>query len=508
MQQRQRIRSISRPTGTGHIDWSGSFLQIRRDAGRFTRQTGGRSRRTLAFALVCLFTLQLMLPGCGRTSVDVPTPMPTETATDVESATPTPVASTAIESSSAEPSPSATGTAHPPENPPVWAADDFTVPAGSGVSREDWLLFLEKSLLDSFSAYSGAHAFLEPFGFTVEPSAGSGEWHVTCLVAMAWFTPGSGMMQFMSNRELTGVSLLALEREGGLSLVDLSSDFAGEEIPAAVEAALQASYRAWVDAWDDGSSTQVAALPTISTALERTPIGSLHSDFLPPAQDSATADLDGDGKDETIEVVYREDDTRWELRCGDAFISDWYEAPEGMYLVDLDRDDGRREIAVCDHGPSSDDTTTFYAYDDGAFRRIGSISGILPDGDGKGRLSTHARSWQGPLLTWFFRIEYALDASGRLAMMPTRWYASDLPVTVKVDLTTYAEPGTENAGPVLPAGTACTIDLSDISTWFRLTAQDGTQGWIRFIDGENLQLPGGGAILNQVDVLDGIVAAD
>ena len=467
------------------------------------------SYKTGALVRACLLTLQVGLFGCGRTAAGEPTPAPTETVRSTESPTATATPAATPTPSVVASGSSAAGTAQPDLDPPDWAAaGDFEVPAGSGVSHDAWLVFLEQSLRDSFSAYSGAHAFLEPFGFASEPSAGSGEWRITCLVAMAWFTPGSGMMQYMSNRELSGVSLLVLEREGSLSLVDLSSDFAGEAIPQAVEDALQASYRAWVDAWEDDAPSDVAALPTITTPLERTPIGGLHGDFLPPAQASVSVDLDGDGKDELVEMVYREDDTRWEMRCGEAFATDWYDTPEGVYLVDLKRDDGRLEIAVCDRGPSSDELTTYYAYREGAFFRVGSISGLVPDGDGSGRLSTYARSWQGPLLTWFFRIEYELGDDGRLRMMPARWYASDLPVTVKVDVATYAAPFTENPGPVLPAGTACTIDLSDVSEWFRLTAQDGTQGWVRFIDGESLQPPGGGEIRNQLDVLDGIVAAD
>ena len=466
------------------------------------------SRQGVRVFLPVLLTLTLLVGACGRTTPPDATASPNGTQSSA-TATPADVSPTATpaSASAAQTDPSVTASAQPTESFRPWAADDFEVPSGSAVSRDAWIAFLHAALRDGFSAYSGAHAFIEAFGFQSEPSAGSGEWRVNGFVSIAWFTPGSGMMQFMSNRELSGVSMLVLEQDGRLTLADLASDFTDQAEPEAVEASLQAAYREWLDTWESACPAGVAALPTVDAPIVRTPVGSLHDDFLPPAQGTITADLDGDGTEETLEVVYREDDTKWEMRCGTYTVTEWYEAPEGVYLVDLDKGDGRLEIAVTDRGPSSDETTTLYAWQKTGFVRVGNVSGILFDGDGNGRVSTYARSWQGPLLTWFFRIEYALDAMGRLAMVPTKWYASALPVTLKRDLATYAAPETEDAGVVLPAGTAVTIDLSDITEWFRLTAKDGTQGWIRFVDGENLQLPGGGTI-NQTDVLDGIVAAD
>ncbi len=473
------------------------------------------SKKAIAL-LLALFLLNA--GGCGRTG----NPSGTETSSaspDAESTTAASTSSslpaeTSLPPATAETSASATEATVSPEPDvsrilvPFFASNDFTVPSGSTVTPENWREFLRHAIEGELSSYSGTKTFMQAYGFSNEPGAGSGEYQLKCSLSNVWFFPGNGMGQFADNREVLDMSLTVLEQEGKLSLLALQYDYSEAAVPNFAEKALQASYEAWVTDWEAKAGKDIAAIPALTTQIGYEIVGSLSKDFQPPAKGEATADLDGDGTPETVRVTYSGlEESKWEIGVREAVMSSYYEMPEGAYVVDINKADKQREVAITDHGPSSDDHTQLFTYRSGEVVKIGSVSGILFAGDGKGRVSTYARSWQGPLLTWFFRIEYQLDDAGRLAMMPTRWYASDLPLKTKQAMQLYDKPDADEPGVTLQAGTEVIMDLSDISTWFHLKAADGTEGWIKYQNGENLVFPDG-SLHNQLDILDGIVSAD
>ncbi len=477
------------------------------------RATAPRTGRIAALfprilAVSVLSVLLTAFSGCGRQGgadgTGFPTPEqtetvnPTPTLTPSESVTPTPTPSPDV---TATPDASeATGEGRP------FAANDFKVPEGSAVTQDQWLVFIRKSLLEKMSSYSGSQGFIEAYGFTSAVGGGSGEHQLSCNVETAWFSPGSRAEDFDTSRETFGVAMTVLEQSGTLKLLTYESDYTESGAPAASEKALRDMFTAWAGEWQENSGKTPAAVPTVTDPVLATPIGGLTGDFLPPAQGETMADLDGDGTKETIRVVFREDDAKWEIHVGDTMISDWYESPAGAYLVDLDKGDGQVEVAVADHGPSDDALTSLYRYRNGVLEPVGSVSGILFASDGKGHVSTYASSYRGPMLTWFFRIEYALNSTGRLAMIPTRWYTAKVSLTAKRDLPLYAEADSKKAGAVLKAGTPVVMDLSDVVNWFHVKAADGTEGWLWYQDGENLMLPDGGLVPQQ-DALDGIYSA-
>lgn len=476
-----------------------------------------RVMKKLGLVLVFVLCLSLVAAGgCGRTqepSDETPTPSATDLVTqspeDSASATPSNAPS---ETGMPTDSPSAEG---PPEggggfpgDPDAtdhFAADDFSVPAGSAISKSDWLRFIRHEVALGLSPYSASQQFFEAYNFSVMPSAGSGEWQLSFTIVLAYYEPGSKDMFGPWGPETQGVTLIALEQADALTRLDLAFDYQEQDIPGRVTEGLRAQYDYWTAQWNRAASKGLEAIPPVGTRIAATPVVKIPEPFLTRVEGSATVDLDGDGRQEQLTIRYENDDSLT-LTAGNAEIRTWCVAPEGAYLVDLDERDGRVEIALTDHGPSSDDITLLYALRDGALEQVGAVSGILFAGDGKGRISTYSRGWQGPLLTWFFNIEYELN-EGVVAMMPTRWYASTVPVTLRVDLPLYKTADKTEQGVTLAAGTPATIVLSDVSEWFQLETADGTSGWIRFADSDNLQLPDG-RLIPQQDVLDGIVAAD
>ena len=473
--------------------------------------------RSARFLVVMLLTGSLAFgSGCGRnvppigeTVAPVSTNESSQTAEPGSSTSQTNHAqSTAIPPAGTSAEPSGSGNAGYPQDPATvvaFAADDFEVPVGSHHDKSEWLRLIRTAIEEALPVYSASKQFFEAFHFQVAPSAGSGEWQVDCSIVLATHEPGAQDMYGPWGPEVKGVALIVLEQASALSCLDVQFDYQEKDIPDVVTDGLRAQHGFWMEQWNRAASKGVEAIPAITTPIAAIPVAKRVDPFVNPFEGQAMADLDGDGIQEEVRVVY-DADSQLHITAGNAVLNTWYNSPEGAYLVDLDSRDGRMEIAVVDYGPSSDDITMLYALEKDAFVEVGAVSGILFQGDGKGRISTYARGSQGPLLTWFFNIEYELS-EGRVAMMPTRWYASSVPVTLRVDLPLYAQADAPAAGLVLPVGTQAVITLSDVSEWFRLDAPDGRQGWIRFVDAENLLLPDGTRI-HQQEAMDGIVAAD
>ena len=453
------------------------------------------------------------LPASGNREASIgtrETPRPSEPSveTDPTRAAQSPAQSPAPSSATASGRPAGTEESGYPQDPAirdVFAANDFEVPVGSHHDKSEWLRLIRAAMEEALPLNSASKPFVEAFHFQVAPSAGSGEWRVDCAIVVAAHEPGAKDPFGPWGPEAQGVVMTVLEQADALSCLDVQFEYEQRVIPDVVIDGLLAQYRFWMEQWNRAASKGVAPIHSVETPIPAIPVVKRGDPFLTPFEGTVEADLDGDGIREVVHAVY-DMESRLVVTAGNAVLHTWYDNPEGVYLVDLDTRDNRIEIAIADHGPSSDETTLLYALEEDAFVEVGAVSGILFQGDGKGRISTYARSWQGPLLTWFFDIEYELS-EGRVAMMPTRWYASSVPVTMRVELPLYTQPDASAAEWVLPEGTRATITLSDVSEWFRLDGPDGRQGWIRFVDAEHLLLPDGSR-MHQLEAMDGIVAAD
>lgn len=487
----------------------------RYDAGVERKSATWRVSRLFVPLVVSLGVI-LAVSGCGRSAAP-PTrsmePSASVTPSDPQSATsPTDQPSEQTGAITPEPSEAQVGVDGSgvtyPSDPAIretFALDDFQVPEGSRVSKEEWLTFIRMAIDRALPVFSASQRFHEAYDFSVAPSAGSGEWQVQFSLVLGYHEPGATSPFGPWGPEIQQADLVALEKDGLLTALDLQLNYLEGEVPEPVITALQHQYDYWMEQWKRASSKGVEPIPAITTPIAATPVVQVPQPFAAPLSGEMTADLDGDGRTELVTVRYGSD-YRLRITAGEAVLETWYDTPEGVYLVDVDEADGRLELAVTDYGPSSDEITQLLAYENGVLTDVGTVSGILFAGDGKGRISTYARGWQGPLLTWFFNIEYELR-EGRVEMMPTRWYASSVPVSLRHDMTLYGAPDSDVTGEVWPAGTEAVITLSDVSKWFRLDTADGRQGWIQFHDRDNLLLPDG-SVVDQQEALDGIVAAD
>ena len=120
-------------------------------------------------------------------------------------------------------------------------------------------------------------------------------------------------------------------------------------------------------------------------------IGWLWGETVTPLSVNTTisVDLDEDGKEELISVTFSENEDLFlvspEICVNDTVFDETYmretiglymESPDiaTWYIFDVDLQDGYKEIAVYEDGPSGDPWTTLFRYEEGQLHRIGGFS--------------------------------------------------------------------------------------------------------------------------------------
>ena len=120
-------------------------------------------------------------------------------------------------------------------------------------------------------------------------------------------------------------------------------------------------------------------------------IGWLWGETVTPLSVNTTisVDLDEDGKEELVSVAFSKNEDLFlvspQIRVNDTVFDETYmretiglymESPDiaTWYIFDVDLQDGYKEIAVYEDGPSGDPWTTLFRYEDGQLRRIGGFS--------------------------------------------------------------------------------------------------------------------------------------
>lgn len=216
------------------------------------------------------------------------------------------------------------------------------------------------------------------------------------------------------------------------------------------------------------------------------------------------ADLNGDGQNEEIRLLSRSSG-RDEWLFGSFMINgheyadeiyeqgfSGYDPDEGYYAItDIDKADGRLEIALQDVGPSSDYTTSFFAWDGTELDYLGTVEGLIfysPELsepisfgevklDGAGKISTTMRF--KVLQTWWGEVEWKLE-NGELALCEQNVYnaVSENTITTKLEVTAYASQSLDSAKTSLPAGTELTVKACDNEAWVKATDSTGAERWI------------------------------
>ena len=221
------------------------------------------------------------------------------------------------------------------------------------------------------------------------------------------------------------------------------------------------------------------------------------------------ADLDGDGTLETIcysvSPAYTEDELWYDaqpesLMVNGAELLDtkgenpfepygfWLENPDTgkYYIVDLDKDDGVLELAICDWGSNDWMTTCLFRYADGSLTYLGHITD-LPESEstayhGDGTVSAYARF--DVMQTWGGVVTYELR-DGQMQRVEGEFVEPVIydgwQITLKAPLTVYAEPDrTSEVLTLEPSDQPLSFPLTDTQHWVKIVCADGSEGWAYF----------------------------
>jgi hypothetical protein len=195
---------------------------------------------------------------------------------------------------------------------------------------------------------------------------------------------------------------------------------------------------------------------------------------------STEMDLNGDGILETVRIEVNKEKNRYTLFVNDVKVSgEGEELTGGFVLVDMDKNDSFKEIAVSEYGPSDDPETSFYYYDGGQVKPIGSIYGLAREMefDGKGGFTAPAR---GQILqTWFYPKTYRLGESRLLVHVPQELYPMNTKVKVIKPVPLRRDRQKEIFNVILGVGETATILSSDDKEWCLVENSRGVKGWIR-----------------------------
>lgn len=224
-------------------------------------------------------------------------------------------------------------------------------------------------------------------------------------------------------------------------------------------------------------------------------------------------DLDGDGETEALKLFITRDvieGTETKLMIDSQSVIAWGQSPlERLFISDIDNTDNFKEVAITDNGPSSDYTTSFYAFVDGKIVELGTIPGAFDDmnmgEDGLTNIvNTQARG--NIIHTWFYSVNYAINDERRLERIPQDFYEMNTEVTVLTSLDLVTSPEDDTLKTTLETGDHVMLAGCDDITWCRVDNVDGNEsyGWFAVEDFSQII----GTDLSAGEVFDGLSYAD
>lgn len=226
-------------------------------------------------------------------------------------------------------------------------------------------------------------------------------------------------------------------------------------------------------------------------------------------------DLNGDGQ--TEKITYNADNSfddgypKYYLEVNGVKISDFGNTAKYVLIVQLNKAEKMKEIAVIDYGMSNDYSVIFYRYISGQIVKLGELEGIFdpkdvafPNGyekeykedntsilnkhelfkgllieyDGNGKIISKERA--NVLQTWWISQPYQL-IDNHLKKIECSFFETNYETTTLIDFEFFKENNLESETFVVPAGSLVTLSGTDNESWCQIN-YNGQLGWFRVSD--------------------------
>ncbi len=173
-------------------------------------------------------------------------------------------------------------------------------------------------------------------------------------------------------------------------------------------------------------------------------------------------------------------------------------------IVDIDKFDVFKELAISESGPSDDFATYFYTYDGVNIIDMGMLEGnmdILIDGSGKILIPTRNETLQ----TWFVWVPYCLNREHKFQEIPEKMHYAVSPNKVKVIKAFKLKKVKDSSvGEIaLKPGEEITLIGLAYNGWVLVKTSNESEGWFQV---EYDMVPG--TKERYTDYLEGIAHAD
>ncbi len=196
---------------------------------------------------------------------------------------------------------------------------------------------------------------------------------------------------------------------------------------------------------------------------------------------SATADLDGDGRPESITLTPLERrGGAFTLTVDEASVTDrLWDHVFGFKVVDIDEADRYKEVAVCTFGPSDDPQYFYFWYNGTELHRSGKVAGS-PKLLGHGIVLVHC--WMG---FWYRVDKYVLTSQHTLRPVPQEFQWVGVEGTVQESFPIYSTHALDRVQARVRTGSKVLVVLCDLGEArfeddrYLLKTERGQLGWVK-----------------------------
>lgn len=212
------------------------------------------------------------------------------------------------------------------------------------------------------------------------------------------------------------------------------------------------------------------------------------------ADTTVKIDLNFDGREETVKLIHKGEEQEFTLRINDAEFKGQFDYAYGadIEILDINRNDGLREVMVKGYGPSDQNDMQFFQFIDGKIITAGRLpSNFGIETKGNGELTEYG--WMG---FWTIKLKYEFDSKAKtITRVPEEFYDVNQECEVKESFKLLTR--REDDAPAvieLKSKTKLTILKADITPncktpdgydddffcdWYYIRTSDGKEGWVR-----------------------------